>query len=99
MSNELLPNCYYYNELGLIYSDGYELETAIDAFKKALNMMKRTCILITMQDGHIKHWKFDDKYKYYKLAFEHRTNDDFITHRNLATYYRIMREYEKLLNL
>ena len=42
---------------------------------------------------------FDEAYKYYKLALEHRTNNDFITHRNLATYYRIMREYEKAIEI
>jgi len=97
---ELLPNCYYYNELGLIYSDGYELETAIDAFKKAIEYDEEDMYPYNNAGWAYKVLgNFDEAYKYYKLALEHRTNDDFITHRNLATYYRIMREYEKAIEI
>lgn len=93
---KLMPNCYYYNELGLIYSDGYDFEDSIDAFKKAIEY-DATDMYAYNNLGWVNKvlGNFDEAYKYYKLAIEHRTNDDFITHRNMATYYKITGQYEK----
>jgi len=97
---EIQPNGYYYNELGLIYSDGYEMEKAIEAFKKAVEYDKEDMYPYNNIGWSYKVLgNFDEAYKYYQLALKYCTTNELITHRNLSTYYMVVGEFEKTIEL
>lgn len=93
---ELMPMCYYYNELGLLYLDGYDLEKAVETFEKAVDddatdMYAYNNLGFTHKIlGH-----YEEAYKNYQFALNNKQNDDMIAVGNLAAYYLIMGKYEE----
>lgn len=93
---ELFPDVYYYNELGLLYLTGYELEKAVEAFAEALKHKEDDMYSHNNMGFAYKIMgEFEKAHDCYQLALKHQTNDDLIASGNLATYYRIKRQFKK----
>lgn len=93
---EIYPDCYYWNGLGLVYLDGYDLENALKVFEEAIKC-DETDMYPYNNIGFVYKIKgeFDKAYHYYQLSIERRTNEDMLPYWNLATCYDITEQYEK----
>ncbi len=93
---ELAPDVYYYNELGLLYLAGYELEKAVEAFTEALKQKEDDMYSHNNMGFSYKVMgNFEKAYECYQNALKYQKNDDLIASGNLATYYQIKREFKK----
>lgn len=93
---ELVPDVYYYNELGLLYLTGYELEKAVEAFKEALKYKEDDMYSHNNMGFAYKIMgQFEKAHECYERALKYQKNSDLIAHGNIATYYRITRQFEK----
>lgn len=93
---ELAPDVYYYNELGLLYLAGYELEKAVEAFTEALKHKEDDLYSHNNMGFSYKVMgEFEKAHECYQNALKYQKNDDVIASGNLATYYRIKREFKK----
>lgn len=93
---ELAPVCYYYNELGLLYLDGYDLEKAIETFNKAIEDDSTDMYAYNNLGFAYKVLgRYEEAYKNYQLALNNKKNNDMIALGNLAVYYLIMGQYEE----
>lgn len=93
---ELVPDVYYYNELGLLYLTGYDLEKAVEAFEEALKYKEDDMYSYNNMGFAYKIMgQFEKAHQCYEMALKYQKNNDLIAHGNLATYYRITRQFEK----
>lgn len=93
---ELVPDVYYYNELGLLYLTGYDLEKAVEAFEEALKYKEDDMYSYNNMGFAYKIMgQFEKAHECYESALKYQKNDDLIAYGNIATYYRITRQFEK----
>ncbi|MHC1750637.1 MAG: tetratricopeptide repeat protein [Cellulosilyticaceae bacterium] len=90
------PTNYYYNELGLMYLDGYELEKAKEAFKSALEVEDTNPYSYNNLGFVYKIMgNYEKAYENYALAIKNKDDDYLTPHWNMAAYYMITKQYEK----
>ena len=94
---EITPEAYYYIELGLVYLEGYELEEAEIAFKKAIELNPEDLYGYNNLGFTYKLLgRYEEAIVQYKKAIElMKGNETILPHTNLATCYMILGRYDE----